>query len=240
MGDPFLDDAPRPRSRYVVGAAAVVLVVALVVGVVGIFTVGKHQRSARQTASRGASEQLATRLLAPADLPPGWTLFGSTTDAAAGADGFGGSSSVVPGCLSGSVDSQRTAEAEEQLAMGNSPPPSINEAVAAFSGSGSTSAFVSVRREINACQRVIISGPASGGGQATISPVSVPPLGNQTAAWAITLPTKGRAEATTVVAVRQGSTLVLMAYATAGSPNVTQAVAFSRVALDKLAGTAAR
>ena len=236
--DPFLDDLERPIGTYIaIGIGGFVLIV-LMVALIGILVVNPKGPSTKAVQSRAASDQLATRLLTPLGVGTGWSMFGSANDSAVGDDSFGGPSSIVPGCLSAAVDSQRTAEAQEQLIQGDAPPPVLNEALETFPAPASAqAAMTAIQGELNNCHHVVFgagAGGAAGSNQTanvTIVTNTPPKIGDQASAWTIDIRSGAVSTSTVVVAVRQAGTLVMISYGTNGLGDMAGAEHYATMAL---------
>ncbi len=238
--DPFLSDAPdrrRPPGGWPAAVGAVA-VAALLAGIAGALTMGGRPRPQGAAASTAATTTLGARLLEVTDMAPGWSLLGAVTDPAVGADAFGGASSFVTGCLTRPVDRGRRAEAEVEMADGDTQTTVLSEAVADVPG-GAKSVYGAVVAEMSACPRagapagsspgggVAVGGPA---GAATVRPVAVTGMGAPASAWVITAPSGGEV----VVASWRRSFAVIVAYGSPGAPDTATAFAYARRAVAKL------
>jgi hypothetical protein len=223
--DPFLSDAShRQALRGWPALLAALTVAALLAGIAGALVMAPNPRGGAGGApaggapAGGAGVPLAARLLDVTDMGPGWSLLGAVADPRAGADGFGGTSSFVVGCLTHPVDAGRRAEAEVELAAGAAQTTVVSEAAALLTPPGADAVYRAVAAEMTTCRRV------------AVRPVPLAGIGAAASAWAVTAPAGGEV----VVAARTGAYAVLLAYGSPGRPDPAVAAAYARRAVAKL------
>ncbi|HWG73708.1 MAG TPA: hypothetical protein VG184_06605 [Acidimicrobiales bacterium] len=254
----------RPPPSWLQRLAVVGVVVALAAGIAGAATVKKKTGHPATLSTEPASQRLAGRMLASGDLAGGWTLYGSVNNAPAGHDAFGGASPLLPGCLGGAPDRGRMAEAEVELIDGPSAVPALDEAVAELPGDQASSAFAAVASEMSACDRAATPSPTATTAATTtttartargttktattnttsttattlpatrIVRLSLPAVGDQSAAWQVTQPSAGHAASAVLLVVRRANDLVLVIYGSFGDPQPGVVLPFARTAVAKL------
>ncbi|MGH9078133.1 MAG: hypothetical protein ACRDY0_11915 [Acidimicrobiales bacterium] len=241
--DPFLSDRPNRVSvpRRAPDLVMAMALASLVAGILAAVVIGSRVPTRPATAlshSVTTSGQLASHLIAATDLPSGWNVYGSVSDATVGMDGFGGASPFLPGCLSAGADQGRLAEAEVELVNGPAEVPLLSEAVAEMPPARAPGLFATIAEEISACQHVTAGGGATSGGAATsgdpVVGVAVPPLGDQSAAWQASVGAGNQSVSAVLIVVREGNQVLLLEYGSYGPPLPAVVVPFADMAVTKL------
>ena len=121
---------------------------------------------------------LAADVLAPQDLPPGWSLFIGPK---------GASTSTTRGCLSALTTSNGQLDrAEVRYQGGTGGTDFVDQVLESFGSDGAVTELARYRQVLTACGRLtVVSSGATFTG--TMVPVSFPPLGDDSSAYQVTL-----------------------------------------------------
>ena len=165
-------------------------------------------------------DQLKAALLTVDDLPTGWA---GQAPSNPNGEGF---------CGQGTIDSQvkPAAKSTTQFVKGKNVP-QLYEELLSYPDDGASKAFDFADEQAQSCATFTL-----GGVDAEIAQLSVPPLGDTTSAYRLTLSNAGVTAIVDLTFVRKGCVIIYMAYADL-SPDTNALVSFTKQAYDKAAAT---
>jgi hypothetical protein len=173
------------------------------------------------SASSTKAPKLTNMLLTIRQMPIGWTVASSS-----GSHGIG--------CLHDVFEPRGTPQTghAEVTFTGSGGLPEVEEVLATYSVPPKT-AFSRIVGPLDGCKHVAGTlGRAKWTG--TVARVSFPQLGNQSAAFYVTLRTKGTSLGQYALVVRQGAVLLGLSDGSVGKPRLSQFEQFAKLAVTKL------
>jgi hypothetical protein len=154
-------------------------------------------------------------------MPSGWSVDNSTSS----------SSGSIP-CLK-SIKSPTRHQEKASVAYKDGSLPAVQEVIAA--GQGVSASYTKLTHALANCQTFTYS---SGGQKITgkVGPLSFPPVGSHSNAYAITLSVQGVNAGVDAVLFKSGGYVGAVLYESIGTPDLSQAEAFVNEAVSKVEG----
>lgn len=189
----------------------------------------KSQSKTQSTATQATAQpngQLKSQLLTVDDLPTGWSVDSSGKDSSEGA----------PECLRDLKDVMETDEHADAEFVKGDQFPSLSQGMGRFADkNAAVQAFTQGSALTDRCTDISFT---SDGVKVTgtIGAMSLPPFGERSRAWRITLSAQGITLGMFVLMAQKGAEVQVLAYGNLGSPDVDEFTELAKRATDKMRG----
>ncbi|MGA8370556.1 MAG: hypothetical protein WB765_10540 [Acidimicrobiales bacterium] len=169
-----------------------------------------------------STPSIKSKVLQISDLPTGWSVDNSTS-----------SDTTTAGCLSNLKEAPRGVPRVSESFQNGSSVPELGETLE--TRPGSSKRWNALNRALSQCKTISLQqeGKTVKG---SVGAMSFPKVGDQSSAYAVTLPIEGINVGFDIILFRVGSYVAAITYADIGSPDVSTVQRFTIEAVNKIKG----